>query len=122
MARFLILLVLGTMVISCAPQTLFVWGGYESSLYKYYKNPEKLEQYQNSLEQAVAKGQIEGKVAPGLMAELGFLAMERGDTNVAVKYFEQEMATFPESRPFMQKVITRLNEGQGVADDQDLVS
>jgi len=101
MTRAAILLVLCTMVISCAPQTRFVWGNYENSLYKYYKSPENREQYLRSLEKAVAKGQNEGKVAPGLMAELGFLALESGDTKGAVNYFENEMAIFPESRPFM---------------------
>lgn len=125
MKKIAILLVLCSAVISCAPQTRFVWGNYESSLYKYYKNPEQRETYRASLVQAVEKGSEVDKVAPGLLAELGFLALEDGDKGQAVGYFEREMAIFPESRPFLQSVIKRADGGEGsgdATDDPDLVS
>jgi hypothetical protein len=122
MTRFIVILLLGTLVVSCSPKTRFVWGNYENSLYRYYKNPETRDQYKASLEKAVEKGQSEGKLAPGLMAELGYLALEDGESTVAVNYFEQEMQAFPESRPFMQKVILRIKGQDESTDDQELVS
>lgn len=122
MKRIAILLTLSAMVISCADQSRFSWGGYENSLYKYYKNPEGRDKYRMSLEKAVAKGQEDNRVAPGLLAELGYLALEDGDSSRSVDYFEQEMALFPESRPFMKRVIKKIREGQSVDDDNDLVS
>ena len=122
MKKVMVLLVLCTAVISCAPQSRFVWGNYESSLYRYYKNPEQRENYRVSLEKAVAKGREDNKVAPGLLAELGYLALEDGNSAQSVDYFEQEMALFPESRPFMESVIRRINGGQSVGDNTDLVS
>ena len=119
MKKSVILLVSCTAVISCAPQTRFVWGNYESSLYKYYKNPEQREAYRTSLVHAVEKGSEVDKVAPGLLAELGFLALEDGNTGQAVGYFELEMKTFPESRPFLQSVIKRANGGESSGDDSD---
>ena len=85
----------------------FEWGAYESSLYNYAKKPEKRQAYKEALEQAIAKGQATHRVAPGLNAELGYLHLEDGDTNGAVSCFEEEIRLFPESKPFLSKVIAR---------------
>lgn len=122
MTRTVLLLVLCTVAVSCAPQTRFAWGGYENSLYRYSKSPEQRENYREALEKAVAKGQEDNRVAPGLLAELGYLALEDGDSTRSVAYFEQEMTLFPESRPFMESVIKKIKGGQSVGDDNDLVS
>lgn len=122
MKRTIILLVLSMAVVSCAAPSRFAWGGYENSLYKYYKNPEHREGYRVSLEKAVAKGQEDNRVAPGLLAELGYLALEDGDSARSVGYFEREMALFPESRPFMKSVIEKIKGDQPVEEDTDLVS
>lgn len=122
MKRILILLVLSMAVVSCAQQSRFAWGSYENSLYKYYKNSEQRESYRVSLEKAVAKGQEDNRVAPGLLAELGYLALEDGDSARSIGYFEQEMTLFPESRPFMKSVILKIKGDQPVEEDSDLVS
>lgn len=118
MKRLAILLVLGAMVASCAPQSRFAWGDYENSLYTYYKNPEQREKYRTSLEKAVAKGREDERVAPGLLAELGYLALEDGDAARSVTYFEQEMLLFPESRPFLESVIKKIKGD----DKQEIIS
>lgn len=122
MTRIALLVVLCTMAVSCASQTRFAWGGYENSLYKYYKNPEQRENYREALEKAVVKGQEDNRVAPGLLAELGYLALEDGNSAQSVSYFEQEMKLFPESRPFMQSIIQKVKGGTNDDDADDLTS
>jgi hypothetical protein len=93
---------------ACAgTQSRYHWGGYEHTLYAYSKNPEKRAEYEESLREAIAKGEELNKVAPGLYAELGWLALEAGDQRQAAEAFEREMQLFPESRAFLTKVNQR---------------
>ncbi len=84
----------------------FEWGNYESALYVYSKKPDKRPEYQAALQAAIEKGHKEGKVAPGMLAELGYLYLDDGNVADAIPLFEEEMRTFPESRPFLTTVIT----------------
>ncbi|CAN5311467.1 hypothetical protein BH10PSE4_BH10PSE4_17050 [soil metagenome] len=98
----------GASLCACATNTnRFEWGGYESSLYAYTKKPELRANYRVSLEKAVEKGRQTDRVAPGLLAELGYLYLEDGDAEHAVPLFEEEMRRFPEAKPFMTSVIAR---------------
>jgi hypothetical protein len=92
---------------ACATPSRFEWGSYESSLYAYSKRPDLRPQYRTALEKAIAEGRRTNRLAPGLLAELGYLALEDGDTAQAVRLFEEEMAAFPESRPFLTDVVAR---------------
>ena len=103
----------GLFVSGCATQTgRFEWGSYESSLYVYAKAPDKRPQYRASLETAVARGRETSRMAPGLLAELGYVHLEDGDTAGAIPLFEEEAATFPESRPFMTRLIERAKKAE----------
>jgi hypothetical protein len=53
-------------------------------------------------------------LAPGLLAELGYLSLEDGDTSQAIRLFEEEMTTFPESRIFLGGIVART-KGQAVS-------
>ncbi|MEH0196875.1 DUF4810 domain-containing protein [Caulobacter sp. CCNWLY153] len=92
---------------ACATPARFEWGGYEGALYTYVKKPDRRPGYRQTLETAIAKGRQTDRVAPGLLAELGYLYLEDGDTARAVPLFEEEMRRFPEARPFMTNVIER---------------
>jgi hypothetical protein len=91
----------------CATPSRFEWGGYESALYSYAKKPDLRPQYRAALEKAVEQGRKTNRLAPGLLAELGYLALEDGDIAVAVSLFEEEMRAFPESRAFLEVVVAR---------------
>lgn len=92
---------------SCATPSRFEWGGYEGALYAYAKKPTLRENYRQALVKAVEEGKRTNRLAPGLQAELGYLALEDGDALGAVTYFEGEMRSFPESRAFLQGVVAR---------------
>tara|TARA_R100000149_G_scaffold63868_4_gene35304 strand:- start:6046 stop:6393 length:348 start_codon:yes stop_codon:yes gene_type:complete len=99
---------------ACAPATLFEWGNYESALYAYSQNPENRQLYQESLEVAIERGLERGALAPGLMAELGYLHLEAGNTAEALRYFQEERSRFPESAKLMDRMIDGLS-GTGAA-------
>ena len=97
----------GLTLASCATPSRFEWGGYESALYAYAKRPDLRPQYRATLEKAIADGRRTNRLAPGLLAELGYLALEDGDTVQAVRLFDEEMTAFPESRPFLTDIVAR---------------
>lgn len=96
---------------ACAPTTLFEWGGYEPALYAYAQNPENRGAYKEALEKAIQRGRDRNAVAPGLLAELGYLHMEAGETVEARALFEEERSRFPESAVLMNRVIAGMNGG-----------
>lgn len=99
-------------VAACAPTSRFAWGNYEQALYAYTQNPEHREVYKDSLVQAITQGEKRNAVAPGFHAELGYLLMEEGQGREALEHFRKERALFPESAPFMDRVIQQLAPAQ----------
>lgn len=91
-----------------APKSRFEFGSYDQSLYRYTKSGEARAEYVEALEKAIAKGKSTNRLAPGLMAELGYIKLELGDQTAAIALFEAEMAAFPESSIFMQRIIAGL--------------
>lgn len=106
-AKGISVLALCALTAACAPQTRFAWGDYEEALYAYYKDPAQREIYKKALVAAIDEGRKDNKIAPGLLAELGYLDLEDGNSPEAVSLFREEMALFPESRPFLEGVVQR---------------
>jgi hypothetical protein len=102
-------LIVGLCLAGCATPSRFEWGNYEGSLYAYAKRPDLRPQYRQSLEKAIADGRRTNRLAPGLLAELGYLDLEDGNTAEAVKLFQEEIQAFPESRTFLEGVISRAS-------------
>lgn len=98
----------GLLLAGCATPSRFEWGAYEGALYGYAKKPELRPNYRASLEKAIDQGRKTNRLAPGLLAELGYLALEDHDDVQAVRLFEEEMQVFPESRAFLSSVVARL--------------
>lgn len=92
----------------CATPETFSWGSYDASLYAYSKHPEQLPQFEKTLQQAIATGKASGRLAPGLQAELGYCYLGEGRKADAVAQFKAEMASFPESRALMARVISQI--------------
>ena len=90
---------------ACAPATHFTWGTYEDALYAYYKSPTERGEYRDALIAAIERGRTQMNVAPGLLAELGYLYLEDGNRARAQELFEEEMMLFPESRVFLVRMM-----------------
>ncbi len=84
----------------------YAWGNYDRSLYAYYKAPANANDFALSLA-AVVKGaeQTHATVAPGIYAEYGYLMLQQGKTQDAIKAFQSEEKQWPEATIFMDRMI-----------------
>lgn len=101
--KFLNLLPL-VFLVGCATQR-YTWNGYDNSLYAYYKSPAEKERFIERIKETIAKGEQTGKIPPGIYAEYGYLCYEGQNYKDAIIYFQKEHDLWPESQPFMQKMI-----------------
>jgi len=93
----------------CASNSLYQWGGYEEQLYAAYKDPTKVETLRLKLESLLQEAQQSGRrAAPGLYAELGTLYLQAGNRPQAIRYYELERRTWPESTLLMTAMIQNL--------------
>ncbi len=98
---------IGLTASGCATQERFHWGAYEQALYVYAKKPDQGPAYEKALTRAIETGRRSKRIAPGLLAELGYMRLEQGDFSKAVSLFEEEMMLFPESKFFLSNVVLR---------------
>ena len=110
LARGLAALVLaaGLGLSACATPETFEWGSYDASLYAYSKHPDQLAQFERTLQDTIDRGRANGHLAPGLQAELGYCYLGEGKRAEAVALFKAEMVSFPESTPFMTRIIAQI--------------
>lgn len=82
------------------------WGAYSNTLYAVKKDAdtnshERHEEELLSLVEEAKKKDL--RVPPGVYAELGVYAMERGDKAAGDNYFNLEEQTYPEGSTLMQR-------------------
>lgn len=110
--KFIILFSVITLgLIGCAPNSMYQWGNYEHKLYSYYKNPAEVEKLAESLAKIIEKGEMDGRVPPGIYAEYGYTLLITGNIEEAVTYFEKEKIRWPESTILMDKMIVSAKDG-----------
>lgn len=88
-------------------QSNLYWGKYSHTLYDLKKEPsEKTKNaHENELTQIVSKSkEMNLKVPPGVYAELGVFAKERGDEASANRYFNLERSEYSESTVLMRRI------------------
>ena len=92
---------------ACAPKTtLYHWGGYDEQLYRHYKHPQDRTAFVEALRITILEAEEQGRrVPPGMYAEYGFALHEEGRSQDAIAYYRKELALWPESRTFMEKMI-----------------
>ena len=107
--RILVILIV-LLVSGCATvsESNLYWGKYSHTLYQVKKNPGEAsnkaheEQLLSIVEKSKEKDLM---VPPGIYAELGIYALERGDKEIAQKYFQLERETYPEGGALMQRTL-----------------
>ena len=88
-------------------QTKYDWGQYDPSLYSYYKDPTKLADYAASLDAIIKSADSTHTIVPpGIYAEFGYLQLQAGKSPEAVELFRMEESHWPESKVFMEHMIT----------------
>ena len=97
----------------CAQQRkpMYQWDGYQRQVYEYLKgdgtgHAEQLGVMLAQAEKVRASGQT---LPPGFRAHVGMLHLQLGNLDEARRGFEAEKAAFPESVPFMDFLLKRMN-------------
>lgn len=110
----IILLVFLSGCVKKVSQSNLYWGNYSSTLYMVKKEPGEASNLAHEKElQSIVETSTEMnlRVPPGIYAELGLFAMERGDTALAQSYFGLEQDTYPAGATLMQKTLkNKLSE------------
>ena len=95
-------------------QHQFYWGSYEDSLFsrQQHAGPEGETGAATMLIATINEAQAnpEHRVGPGIHADYGFLLLKQGNTDEAIAQFTKEGALFPEAKPLMDTMITRIQE------------
>ncbi len=76
-----------------------------TSLYHYFQQPTDIEQYGQALRDAIAKGEQDNNLPPGIYAEYGYVLTLQGRPAQAISYFIAEKQARPESAAFMDLMI-----------------
>ncbi len=113
MKKLLLFLLIGFLISGCAKQQLYNWERYPFSLYKYKKDPtdENLQKHKEMLVAIMENSKEKDlRVPPGVYCEYGFILLKKGKKDEALKYFDLEEKTYPESAVFMQNLKSYLNK------------
>lgn len=85
------------------------WGSYSHTLYAVKKDADAAahRSHEEELLSLVEKAKEKNlRVPPGVYAELGIYAMERGDKAAGEQYFNLEKEVYPEGAVLMERVQT----------------
>ena len=113
-SRALAAAVLGTSLLlgGCvaAPKPLYQWGSYQAQVHKHFMGESPQAQI-DALEVQLSSTQgAASATPPGLHAHLGLLYSKVGRDDKMVEQFELEKAAFPESAPYMNRLLAQLKK------------
>jgi hypothetical protein len=99
---------------SCSVQKpLYTWGKYETTSYNYLKNADEnstaalIKTYDEIIKKQ--KGS-RGVVPPGIYADYGFVLLQANRTAEGKVMLEKEIALYPESKVFIDRVLKMIEE------------
>jgi len=96
---------------ACVKPPLYSWGRYEDLIYQMYIKPGDADPVTQTakLREDIEKANVESKpVPPGVHAHLAYLYYQQGDLGAAKQEFLIEKKLFPESAPFVDGVLERM--------------
>ena len=97
------------------PKPLYSWGDYQTIIYKMYVKPgeatpaEQVGELTQDIEKAQASDM---RVAPGVHAQLGYMAYLDGRPGMAAEQFEAERVLYPESTHFVDRLLATMRGAQ----------
>jgi len=110
--KLLFVTVILVLVSGCAThvsQSNLYWGNYSNTLYLVKKEPsaETKAAHEKELQLIVEKSkEMNLRVPPGIYAELGLYATNRGDKNAAQNYYRLEQEVYPEGAVLMKRTMS----------------
>lgn len=109
MKQKIILLLISGFLFSCQIQKpLYNWGKYEDKSYGYLKNTndKTTKQLLEEYTKLIANQKLTRKVPPpGIFADYGFLLIQNGKSAEGRKFLEKEIAIYPESKIFIDRIL-----------------
>ena len=112
--RFATLLFLGLALTTqaCAPQKPFYWGSYEDGLFTRVQHAGQGGETEAValLVRTISDASLVGtqKIGPGIHADYGYLLFKQGKVDEAIFELEKEASLYPEARPLMDTMISRM--------------
>jgi hypothetical protein len=112
MNRFLCLLIAIVVLGGCVTtSTLYNWNAYNNRSYGYLKNADEmsldalLEVYELIVNNPTGTRNVP---PPGVMADYGYFLIQKNEVDKGRELLQKEMATYPESRPFIERILKML--------------
>lgn len=100
------LFVLVVLTLSGCAQSLYYWGDYEDALYSHYETPGQMQEFSQNLHSIITEAkENERPVPPGVYAEYGYVLMQTGHPDTAIKYYELEEQHWAVSAKLMNRMI-----------------
>jgi hypothetical protein len=113
MKKIILTAVVAVVLGSCTSTQLYSWHGYEDASYQNSKKntpeaqAELMDQYQKMIEK---QNDLRKVVPPGLYAEYGYMLYQNGKTEEGLVNLKKEIALYPESAPFISRIIKQLEK------------
>ena len=99
---------------ACTPKRLlYSWNDYDNTSYKYLKNGDEksVENLLKSYQQIIEKQNGTRKtVPPGIYADYGFILLQTGKTEEGKIMLEKEIALYPESKVFIDRILKMFEQ------------
>lgn len=99
---------------SCSSRKeLYSWEKYEITSYNYLKNTDEasMAALVENYEKIIAKQDgTRGIVPPGIYADYGYLLLQKGETAKGTEMLKQEIALYPESKIFIDRILKMTEE------------
>ena len=112
MKKAILLAGVGFLIVSCGTTTaLYDWKGYDDAIYAYVKSPDEknvqnlIAVYEKMIQSPGGSRQVP---PPGVYADYGFLMIRAGENAKALELLKMESTLYPESKPFIDRIIKRL--------------
>jgi len=105
--RFTIfILIIGVCLSGCISTGLYTWGSYQDVVYSHLKGESAYSQIEKLEKDREIIASRSLPAPPGFYAHLGMLYSETGSHDKAIECFILEKTLFPESAPFMDRLLS----------------
>ncbi|PTN08694.1 DUF4810 domain-containing protein [Mangrovibacterium marinum] len=99
---------------SCTTQKpLYNWKGYDNAVYAYTKNADEssIEDLTKIYDKLIEKPAGTRKTPPpGVCADYGYILIKKGDIAKGKELLIKETVLYPESKPFIDRIIKRIEQ------------